>query len=205
MTRERQLVHGTPVQLLRTQTEAVAYKPTFARPSARNSRCCIGGGRCGGCVSHRQELSTSSSYCCCCEPEFDPPLVLLIESRHDAPDSPSTLCIRVPSPLAWGRQNVRELRAQRRHVLGDDGRGSILTASPFSCSSTIGVPVVDYSGSSTNCCCIIPGTRGTCGLRLYHTKKNNACLYLESRIRFYTRTRSSKMKSHTEGAKRVHF
>ena len=27
--------------------------------------------------------------------------------------------------------NVRELRAQRRHVLGDGGRGSILTASPF--------------------------------------------------------------------------
>ena len=43
-TRERQLVHGTPVQLLRAQTEAVAYKPTLARPSARNSRYDIGGG-----------------------------------------------------------------------------------------------------------------------------------------------------------------
>ena len=59
-TRERQLVHGRPVPLLRTQTEAVAYKPTLARPSARTSRCGIGGGRCGGCVRHRQELSTSS-------------------------------------------------------------------------------------------------------------------------------------------------
>ena len=130
-TRERQLVHGTPVKLLRTQTAAVARKPTLARPSARNSRYDTGGGRCGGCVSHRQELSTSSSYCCCCEPEFDPAL-LLIESRHDALDSPSTPCIRVPPPLAWGRNNIRELRAQRPHVLGDGGRGSILTASPFS-------------------------------------------------------------------------
>ena len=84
--------------------------------------------------------------------EFDP---AQLESRHDALDSPSTLCIRVPSPLAWGRNNVRELRAQRRHVLGDGGRGSILTASSFSLYSTIGVPAVDYSGSSTNYCCCI--------------------------------------------------
>ena len=95
-------------------------------------------------MSHRQELSTSPSYCWCCEPEFDPPL-LLIESRHDALDSPSTPFIRVPSPLAWDRNNVRELRAQRRHVLGDGGRGSIQTASPFSYSRTIGVP-------AANCC-----------------------------------------------------
>ena len=144
MTRERQLVHGTPVQLLRTQTEAVAYKPTLARPSARNSRYGIGGGRCGGCVSHRQKLSTSPSYCCCCRPEFDPALLLLIESRHDDLDSSSTPCIRVPLPLASGRNIGRELRAQRRHVL-DDGSGSILTVSPFSYSSTIGVP-------AANCC-----------------------------------------------------
>ena len=91
-------------------------------------------------MSHRQELSTSPSYCCCCcEPEFDP-VPLLIESRHDALDSSSTPCIRVPSPLAWGRNSDRELRAQRRLVLGDGDRGSILTASPVSCSSTIGVP-----------------------------------------------------------------
>ena len=38
-----------------------------------------GGGRCGGCVSHRPELSTSPSYYYCCEPEFDPAL-LSIES-----------------------------------------------------------------------------------------------------------------------------
>ena len=131
------------------------YKPTLARPSARNSRYDIGGGRCGGCVSHRQELSTSPSYCCCCENEFDPAL-LLIESRHDALDSPGTPFIRVQSPLAWGRNNVRELRAQRRYVLRDGGRGSILTASPFSYSSSIGVP-------AANCCLLknlvpVPGT-----------------------------------------------
>ena len=133
--------YGTPVQLLRAQTEAVAYKPTLARLSAKNPRYGIRTGRCKGCVSHHQELSTSPSYCCCCEPEFDP-APLLIESRHDALDSPSTPCIRVPSPLAWDRNNVRELRAQRRHVLGDGGGGSILTASPFSYSSTIGVVTV---------------------------------------------------------------
>ena len=111
-TRERRLVHGTPVQLLlRAKTEAGAYKPTPARPSARNSRYGIGGGRCGGCVSHRQELSMSPSYCCCCEPEFDPAL-LLIQSRHHALDTPSMPCIRVPSPLAW----VRAARAEAARV-----------------------------------------------------------------------------------------
>ena len=138
---QRRLVHGTPVQLLRAQTEAVAYKPTLARPLARNSLYGIGGGRCGGCVSHRQELLTSPLYCCCCEPEFDPAL-RLIERRRDALDSPSTPCMRVPSPLTWRRNNVRELCQQRRHVLGDGGRGSILT-SPFSYSSTIGVPACE--------------------------------------------------------------
>ena len=131
-------------------------------------------------LSSGPELSTSSSYCCSCEPEFDPTL-LLIESRHDALSSPSTLCIQVPSPLAWGRNNFSELHAQRRHVLGDGVCGSMLTASPFSYSSTIGVPAVDYGGSSTNCCCIntcwylVPG-------RWYvgspnHTKKMK-CLFL---------------------------
>ena len=82
--RERQLVHGTPVQLLRAQTEAVAYKPTLARPSARNSRYGIGGGRCSECVSHRQELPTSPSYCCCCQPEseFDPASLLRSHAGH---------------------------------------------------------------------------------------------------------------------------
>ena len=78
-------------------------------------------------MSHRQELSTSSSYYCYCEPEFDHTVL-----RRHALDSPSTLCIRVASPLALGRNKVRQLHAQRRHVLGDDGRGSVLTASPFS-------------------------------------------------------------------------
>ena len=143
-TRQRKFVHGTPVQLLRAEAEAIADKPTLARPSSRNSRYGIGRGRCGGCVSYLQELSTSPSYCCCCEAEFDPAL-LLIQSRHDALDSPSTPCIRVPSPLAWGRNNVRELRVQKRHVFGDGGRGSILTLSPFSYGTTIGVP-------AANCC-----------------------------------------------------
>ena len=43
-------MHGTAVQLLYvTQTEAVAYKPTLARPSASNYHYGIGEGRCGGC------------------------------------------------------------------------------------------------------------------------------------------------------------
>ena len=124
-------------------------------------------------ASHRQEQSTSSSYWCCCGPES---LILpykLKESRHDALDSPSTPCIRVPSPLAWGRNNVRELRAQRRHVLEDGGRGSILTASPFSYSRTIGAPAVNQSVSSTNCCCtntsyLVRG--GKCSLRIIPKK-----------------------------------
>ena len=104
-------------------------------------------------VSHRQELSTGSSYCYCCEPKFDP---AQLEGRHDPLDSPRTLCIRVPSLLAWGRNSVRELRAQKWLVLGDGGRGSILTGSHFFWYSTIGILAVDYTGSSTNCCCIIP-------------------------------------------------
>ena len=43
----KKLVFGTPVQLLHTQAEAVAYKPTLVRP--RNSHYGIGCGRCGGC------------------------------------------------------------------------------------------------------------------------------------------------------------
>ena len=129
-------------------------------------------------VSHRQEVSTSSSYCRCCEPEFDP---AQLERPHDALDSPSMLCIRVPSPLAWGRNNVRDLRAQRRHVLRDGGRGSILTTLPFSMYSTIGVPAVDYSGSSMYELLLykylIPGTvRGTCRLRTI--RKKMKCLFL---------------------------
>ena len=138
-TRERQLVHGKLVQLLRAQTAAVAYKPTLARSSARNSRHGIGGGRCGGYVSHRQELSTSSSYFCCCEPEFDLTLLVLLireptrRSRFvEHALHPGAVAARLES------NNVRELRAHRRHVLGDGGRGSILTAPPSLSSSTIG-------------------------------------------------------------------
>ena len=90
-------------------------------------------------------------YCCCCKPEFD---LAQLESRHDALDSPSTLGIRVPSPLAWGRNGVRELRAQRRHVLGDGGGGSIVTASPISLYE------YDRGTSRVQYCCtsIVPGT-----------------------------------------------
>ena len=87
--------------------------------------------------------------------EFDP---AQLESRYDALDSPSSLCIRVPSPLAWGRNSIRELRAQRLHVLGDGDCGSIPTASPFPLYNTIGVPDVDNSGSKykllQQSCCI---------------------------------------------------
>ena len=75
------------------------------------------------CLSHRQELSTRSGWqlvygmlvlllLLACESD----LTQLVESRHNVLDSPSTLGIRVRSPLAWGRNSVRELRAQRRHV-----------------------------------------------------------------------------------------
>ena len=49
LARERQLVYGTPVQLLHTQNQAVAYKPTLARPPARNTHYDIGGERWCGC------------------------------------------------------------------------------------------------------------------------------------------------------------
>ena len=55
-------MHGTPVELLHTQTEAVAYKPILGRPSARKSRYGIGEGRCGGCEPYRQELSATSGW-----------------------------------------------------------------------------------------------------------------------------------------------
>ena len=46
------------------------------------------------------------SCCCCCEPEFD---LAQLDSRNDVVDLLNTLGIRVPSPLAWGRNSVREL------------------------------------------------------------------------------------------------
>ena len=153
-------------------------------------------------MSHRQQLSTCSAYCCCCEPEFDS-AVLEKANRHNALESPGTLCIRVPSPPTSGRNNPRELRAQRRHVLGDGGRGSILTASSFSYSSTIGAPAVDYSSSSTTCCCIKTWylVGGTCGLRIIQSNETLVLYSVEPRVRFYTRARKISMKSQTEGAK----
>ena len=76
------------------------------------------------CLSHRQELSTRSGWqlvygmlvlllLLACESD----LTQLVESRHNVLDSPSTLGIRVRSPLAWGRNSVRELRVRRRHGL----------------------------------------------------------------------------------------
>ena len=148
----------------------VAYKPTLAQLSARNSHYNIGERRCGGCeppsavVDELWLAARIYSYCCCCEPEFDP---AQLESRHDALDSPSTLGIRVTSPLAWGRNRVRELFAQRRYVLGDGGGGPIITASPF--------PSYEYDRRTCcgiqrqqYCCCIIPSGMNT---TFIHTKK----------------------------------
>ena len=105
----------------------------------RKSHCSIGAGRCRRCEPYRPELSTMSSWqlvqrytrtvLLLLWTEFD---IAQLQSRHDARDSPRTLGIRVPPPLASGRDGVRELRAPRQHVLGDGGGGSILTASPFS-------------------------------------------------------------------------
>ena len=74
----------------------------------------------GGCEPSRQESVVDEVWLaarvpaylhyCCCKPEFD---LAQLESRQDALQSPSTLGIRVPSPLTWGRNGVRELRAQR--------------------------------------------------------------------------------------------
>ena len=142
-TRERQLVHGTPVQLLRSQTEAVAYKPTLARPSARKSRYGIGGGRCGGCVSHRQELSTSPSCCCCCKPEFDPTLRLIEPTRcsrlAEHALHPGAIAARLGS-----KQSPRAARAEAARV-GRWWPWFDSNGVPFSYSSTIGVP-------AANCC-----------------------------------------------------
>ena len=110
--------------MLHIQTEAaVAYKPTLARPLARNPHYGVREGRCGGCEPSivrswaNDELSLGSSLytpiyttaVCCCE------AVLL--SRHDSLDSPSTLGIWVRSRRLL---SSKELRAQRRHVLMDD-------------------------------------------------------------------------------------
>ena len=100
------------------------------------------------------------------------------------------------------RNNVRDLRAQRRVVLGNDGHGLILTASPFSYSSTIGVPAVDYSHSSTNCCWISTWYSWWVWSP-HHTKKRN-CLFLpgvtHNILHSYIRG-SSKLKSQTASAK----
>ena len=55
------VIYGTPVQLLHAQTEAVVYKPTLARPSARNSHYGIGADD-EVDVSHRHKLSTRSGW-----------------------------------------------------------------------------------------------------------------------------------------------
>ena len=78
-------------------------------------------------------------------------------------------------------------------MLGDGGRGSILTASPFWTAVRSGYLL------RTAACCIntwylvsVPGIiRGTRGLRIIR-KTRNACFYMEPRIRFYTRARKFK-------------
>ena len=74
----------------------------------------MGEGRCGGHQPSRQELSTRSGWQLVyryTRTAVTVSLSLILESRHDDLDSPSTLGIRVPSPLAWGPNGVRELRA----------------------------------------------------------------------------------------------
>ena len=143
-------------------------------------------------MSHRQELSTSPSYCCCCEPEFDRALII-IESRHDALDSPSTPCIRVPSPLAWGRNNVRELRAQRRHVLRHGGRGAILTASLFRTAVPSG-----YLLRTAACYKYLVPVPDTWYVWSPYNTKKMKCFYIEPRIRCYTRINISTGKLKNE-------
>ena len=57
--------------------------------------------------------------------------------------------------LDWSRLWSNHEQAQRRAMLRDGGRSSIITASLLSYCCTIGVPDVDYRGrSSTNYWCI---------------------------------------------------
>ena len=101
------------------------------------------GERCGGCVSHRQELPTSPSYCCCCEPDW----VWSCPTINTRKRANTVLSTGRGHPASGHRRRslgVEELRAQRRHVLGNGGRGSILTALPFSHSSTIRVPAANW-------------------------------------------------------------
>ena len=63
-----------------------------------------------------------------CEPELN---LAQLYGRRNALDSPGTPGIRVPSPVGWGRKSVRQLREQRRRVLGDSGGSSIITATHF--------------------------------------------------------------------------
>ena len=131
-------------------------------------------------------------------------LLLLLESGHDAPDSSSTLCIRVPSPVVWGRNSVLELRSQKRHAVANDGRGSILTSSPFSYITTIGVPAVNYelvvcSGGSTNCCrkntwYLVHVVRVVSVSRVIHTTKRNCCFHPDLRIKSHLSTKKCSIR-----------
>ena len=67
--------YGTPVQLLHAQTEAVAHKPTLARPSAWNSHCGIGEGRCSGCEPSSGVTSCRRALACS---SYIPVLVLML-------------------------------------------------------------------------------------------------------------------------------
>ena len=106
-------------------------------------------------VSHGQELSTGFGWQlvntrAAVAVSLSLTLSIYVESRHDALDSPSTLGIWVPSPVAWGRNIFRELRLQRRHALGDDGGGSLLTSASYRYDR--GAPA--RNSSAVLCCCI---------------------------------------------------
>ena len=103
----RHTSYGTPVQPCIYKL-TIAFKPTLARPSVRNSHYGIGARRCGGCepssgiVDELWLAARIYSYRCCCALVFYP---AQLESQHDVLYSPSTLGIWVPSPLAWGRKS----------------------------------------------------------------------------------------------------
>ena len=116
--------------------------------------------------------------------------------------SPSTPGVRVPAPLAWCRNDVRERRAQRRHVLGDGGGGSILTASPFS--------LYDYDRGTGRvqyccCCCIIPGTWNVWSrvdVMSVSYERKVKCVFLPyPRKKLYSYKEVPKIKPQTEEAK----
>ena len=99
------------------------------------------------CAPLRNCPLNNNNCCCCWEPEFD---IAQLDSRHDALDLPSTLCIRMQSASCARRGGtcramVAVARLSWRHLL--------------LCTRTIGVP----RASRVQYCCLrrtIPLPRG---------------------------------------------